>query len=127
VNNSVHNAQWPGQAAGYNHFVEDDFIEYPFTGNTNSYVGSIHDWYGTIGQCGGGWYCDTYNNWTSNFNNNQPAVPAGTDWTQYHTLGQLWIAGNTSNGFHGYVQYYFDGVGEHRHGDVGRWYWCATS
>jgi hypothetical protein len=54
LNNSRWNAQWPGQAAGYNHFVEDDFFEYDL-GTTGAYNGAIHDWYGKINQCGGGW------------------------------------------------------------------------
>jgi hypothetical protein len=46
---------------------------------------------------------------TGNFN----AVvypPAGTDYTQWHTYGQLWIPATADNGWHGYRQVYFDGV-----------------
>lgn len=115
ANNSRWTAHWPGQAAGYDHFVEDDFFEYDL-GTTGAYNGAIYDWYGTTGQCGGTWYCDINNNpnggngGTSAFTNSEPSVPSGTDWTQYHTIGQLWVAGNAANGFHGYIQDYFDGV-----------------
>ena len=122
VNNSLHSAHWPGQSptgtgptSGYNHFVEDDFFEYDL-GTTTAYNGALHDWYAQIGQCGGGWYCDINNNpaggngGPSGFTTGTPSVPGGTDWTQYHTLGSLWVAGNASNGNHGYIQRYFDGV-----------------
>jgi hypothetical protein len=115
ANSARWNAQWPGQASGYRHFVEDDFFEFDL-GTTTAYNGAIHDWYGKIGQCGGSWYCDINNNpqggngGTSGFTTGTPSVPSGTDWTQYHTIGQLWVAGNAANGFHGYVQDYFDGV-----------------
>jgi len=104
VHNSRWNAQWPGQATGYTNFVEDDFMEEPFTGNVGFYNGSIHNWYGTLGQCGGGWYCDSNNDGgSSNFNNNYVQAP-GVDYSQYHTYGQLWVAGNAANGGHGFVQ-----------------------
>ncbi len=115
VSNSLHNAQWPGQAAGFKNFVEDDFFEYDL-GTTGAYNGALHNWYGQVGQCGGGWYCDINNNpqggngGTSGFTTGTPSVPAGTDWTQYHTIGSLWVAGNAANGNHGYIQRYFDGV-----------------
>jgi len=111
VPNSRWNAQWPGQATGYVNFDEDDFMEEPFTGNVGYYNGSIHNWYGIQASCGGGWYCDSNNDGgSSNFNNNYNTLPPGTDFAQYHTYGQLWVAGNAANCGHGFVQYYFDGV-----------------
>jgi hypothetical protein len=109
--NSRWNAQWPGQAIGYDNFVEDDFMENPF-GNAGYYNGSIHNWYGIQASCGGGWYCDSNNDGgSSNFNNNYVSTP-GADFSQYHTYGQLWVAGNSANGGHGFVQYYFDGAAD---------------
>jgi hypothetical protein len=115
VNNSRRSAQWPGQVSGYSHFVEDDFFEFDL-GTTTAYNGAVHDWYGQPGTCGGGWYCDINNNpnggngGTSGFTTGTPSVPPGTDWTQYHTVGSLWVAGTAANGYHGYIQRYFDGV-----------------
>lgn len=124
VNNGRWNANWPGQTpvssggpnSGYNHFAELDFLEYDL-GTTAQFNNAFHDWYGVKNQCGGGWYCDINNNpnggngGASSFTNGQPFVPGGApDWSQYHTIGQLWVAGNAANGFNGYVQGYFDNV-----------------
>jgi hypothetical protein len=117
VNNSLHNAQWPGQPSGYVDFVENDFMELDLCNqnpNCGLYNGAVHNWYGQKGvTCGGTFYCDLNNNFGggSNFQNgNGPSVPGGTDWTQFHTFGVLWVAGNVANGGNGYIQYYFDNV-----------------
>jgi hypothetical protein len=86
-------AQWPGQVPGYLHFAEDDFFEYNLKQwyGANTYGGAIHDWYGTWNQCNNQWYCDINNapGGGSQFTNYVNTVPPGTDWTQYHTVGQL--------------------------------------
>jgi hypothetical protein len=99
-------AYWPGQIPGYYHFAENDFFEYNLKRwyGVNYYGGAVHDWYGTFNQCGNQWYCDVNNGETSVI-----TVPPSTDWTQYHTVGQLWIKGTAANGNQGSILYYFDG------------------
>ncbi len=105
-------AQWLGQVPGYVHYAENDFFEYNLKKwyGVNTYGGAIHDWYGTWNQCGNQWYCEVNNSYGggSSFTNYVITVPASTDWTQYHTVGQLWVPGTSANGNKGYVQYYFD-------------------
>jgi hypothetical protein len=97
-------AQWPGQATGYDHAIEDDFFEYddPSTG-ANVYGAALHDWYGIYkATCAPSAYC-------SKNNTNAPIhTPTTTDWSQFHTISQLWVSGATNCG-NGYVQNYFDG------------------
>ena len=103
-------SQWPGQPAGYEHFIEDDFFEYDtMWAGAATYGGAVHDWYGKWKEtCPS--FCSIANaGGPSGLNNFVIHVPAGTDWTLFHTFGQLWIAGNSANGNRGYLQYYFDG------------------
>jgi hypothetical protein len=115
VNNAIWNARWPGQAPTYNHFAALDFFAFNLVSQAK-YSNIIHDWYGIkASTCGGTWYCEANNtpgggNVASAFINGQPRVPPGTDWTQYHTIGQLWVPGSAASGFMGYVQGYFDGL-----------------
>lgn len=44
-NNALLNVQWPGQTAGYNHWIEPDILEYN-TSLPNKFGTAIHDWYG---------------------------------------------------------------------------------
>ena len=106
--------QWPGQAAGYSHFVEDDIFEYDtYSGwGANTFGGTVIDWYGIYNvTCSG--YCKVWN---------FPLAPLGTFqnaivyldpsivWTQFHRIGQLYTPGTLSNGYAGSLQWYFDGV-----------------
>lgn len=93
--------QWPGQAAGYDHFIESDFFEYdlnPYTKQLNSYGAALHDWSGI---------------WTppSGYPSNIASaptmiVPAGTDFTKLHKFGMLWVPATAKT--QGYVKFYFD-------------------
>jgi hypothetical protein len=90
------NDQWPGQAAGYEHFGENDFYEYLTNTTINS---SLHDWYGVYNvTCspGSGLYCQVQNA-------NNVTTVGTTNWTTFHRFGQLYMPG-------GYLQNYLDGV-----------------
>ena len=94
--------QWPGQAAGYAHFIEDDFFEYDtyaFAG-AQSYGAALHDWYGIWNPTAG--YSNIFNQ--TNF---VVHTPAGTDFNQFHTYAQLWVP--STNGQAAFVINYFDG------------------
>jgi len=105
--------QWPGQLTGYEHFIEDDFFEYDtsFAG-ISTFGGAIHDWYGVYKVTCPSGFCKVSNDGTSLFNNfvNKLQNTEAIDWTQFHTIGQLWVAGNNDNGNIGYIQTYFDAV-----------------
>ena len=95
--------QWPGQALGYAHFIEDDFFEYDtyaFAG-ARSYGAALHDWYGIWNPTTG--YSNVFNQ--TNF---VVQTPAGTDFNQFHTYAQLWAP--STNGQAGFVINYFDGT-----------------
>jgi hypothetical protein len=95
---SLESLQWPGQGQGYEHFIEPDFFEYDF-GNTNSYGGAIHDWYGIYNKtCHG--YCQAY---TPNY---KRTVPKNVDFSRYHGYGFLWVPATDSSS--GFAEYYFD-------------------
>jgi hypothetical protein len=92
--------QWPGQRPSYEHFVEPDFFEYDL-GQTKSYGGAVHDWYGVYNQtCTS--YCNYYN---PNF---YRPVPNTTDFNAYHRYGLLWKPATAF--VKGSLTYYFDGV-----------------
>jgi hypothetical protein len=100
---AVSPAQWPGEPSGYLHLIEDDFFEYNpnWSGNDDTYFATMHDWSGP--------YYDSVNFSNTNSTIYTSSDPA-TDWTEFHTIGQLWVPGNASNNYVGYVQNYFDGV-----------------
>ena len=92
--------QWPGQRPGYEHFVEPAFFEYDL-GQTKSYGGAVHDWYGVYNStCSN--YCNYYN---PNF---ARAVPSTTNFNTYHRYGLLWKPATAAA--KGSLTYYFDGV-----------------
>ena len=97
-------AQWPGQPPGYDHAIEDDIFEYDVFGRygPNSFGSSLHDWYGIRGVT-----CALYCRITSP---NAVVRLGKTDWTEFHTVGQLYVPGDETNGFEGSVVTYFDGV-----------------
>lgn len=94
--------QWPGQAAGYAHFSELDFMEaccghQSYVGQTE-YFTTIHDWYGL--------YLPNYG-WDYNIQNGLNFFKVGqVDWSQFHTYGCLWMP--AKDGQPGYVQWFFD-------------------
>jgi hypothetical protein len=97
---------WPGKpnnSSGdpYNDFFEVDFMQYDVT--ANSYQNGIGNWYGY--PPGGG---------TGNPDDEVPGAagsviaPSGTDFTQYHTYGCLWVVATPST--QGYLKFYLDGT-----------------
>ena len=86
---------WPGKWET----IENDIMEYnPSWGHPRQFDSTIHDW--SSGSESGN---------IGNFNS-VVYTPAGTDYTQWHTYGQLWIPASAENRWHGYRQVYFDGV-----------------
>ncbi|MGH7969179.1 MAG: hypothetical protein ACREIC_10680, partial [Limisphaerales bacterium] len=87
---SVENTPMPGWPEKWE-TIENDIMEYnPSWGHPRQWDATIHDW-SSGAECGN----------IGNFN----AVvypPAGTDYTQWHTYGQLWIPATAENGWHGY-------------------------
>ena len=74
--------------------IENDYMEYnPTWGSTGDWYSTMHDW------------CDT------NLGNANSVItaPVGTDFTQAHTYGMLWVPATAANRWHGYRQAYFDG------------------
>ena len=105
---------WPPTGSNYIHLVENDFFEFFGGGN---YAATLHDWlyspscsiYGcNISNAPGG---------GSQFANNMITM-AQVDWTQFHVIAQLWVAGS---GGTGYVQNYIDGVA------VAKTWWSDSS
>ena len=99
-------SQWPGQAAGYRHDIEADFFEaLPDDAGKDAYGGSLHEWYGILNRtCSPQQMCQVpMRHWTG-----QRAVPAGTDFTQYHRYGFLWVPATQER--NGYARFYFDGA-----------------
>ncbi len=94
---SVENMPMPGWPGKWE-TIENDIMEYnPSWGHPQQFDSTVHDWSsspkGNIGSF-----------------NSLVYPPAGTDYTQWHTFGQLWIPASAENGWHGYRQVYFDGV-----------------
>jgi hypothetical protein len=101
VEKVTYNDQWTGQALNYSHYIEFDFMEYCIGCTTvqNSYFATLHDWYG-IYKTTCAEYCNIQNPGAV------MAVPAGTDFTQPHQYGALWIPATESAS--GSIQNYFD-------------------
>jgi len=97
------NEQMPGNPSDYE-YIENDFLEYNPTWGYGGYISTIHDWSGTIASGGA-----TYDTITGNL---VVFPPVGTDLTQYHTYGTLWVPASASNGYIGYRETFFDGVAQ---------------
>lgn len=97
--------QWPGQAVGYEHWIENDFFEYLSIifgkGDAGSYGATMHDWFGTS---------PTFAGNIQNASNNIVETPSGisTVWTNFHKISQLWVPATSTS--LGYVANYFDNV-----------------
>jgi hypothetical protein len=94
---SVENMPMPGWPGKWE-TIENDIMEYnPSWGHPLQFDSTIHDWSSAA---------------AGNIGNFNAVVypPAGTDYTQWHTYGQLWIPATVQNGWHGYRQVYFDGI-----------------
>ncbi len=91
----IYSNQWPGQATGYHHGLEWDFMEYDSTLTTKFGV-AMHDDYGLTGSSA-----------TVNANTGVPSIP-GIDFSQFHKFGFLWIA--ATSGSSGVAKFYVDDV-----------------
>lgn len=109
----------PGTDGGFEHFGEDDFFEGDLTA-ADTWSTALHDWYGVYTakcvsgpQQGKSGFCNLANTGIgSSYDNYKSSLPDGgvVDWTVAHTVAQLWVPGNASNGGKGYVQNFLDGV-----------------
>jgi len=98
--------EWKGQPSGYVHTVETDFFEAirdPAGMPPNSYGGSMHDWYGVYNKSCGHGLCQV----AMPYHDGMRIVPVGTDFTQYHRFGFLWVPATVQTA--GYAKFYFDG------------------
>jgi hypothetical protein len=98
--------QWPGQPQGYKHAVEVDFFEYlylPYNVPRNIYGAGMHEWYGIQNVTCGRGFC------VQHLQKDEPKrqTPGGTDFTQYHRFGFLWVPATENKS--GYARFYFDG------------------
>ena len=121
-------AHWPGQAANYEHFMEDDFFEYDTQQNNGSWGQGLWDWSGIVavtscsgysknGVSGGSPYCGLLNNGSPQQPNNvfmcgsgAAACPYTWNVSTFHTNGHLWVAGDANNGQVGYTDNFIDGT-----------------
>jgi hypothetical protein len=99
---------WPGMpknSAGkiYNDFFEVDFMEYDV--KEYSYQNGIGNWYGYPAATRSG----THNPYQAiGGSDGSVLVPTGTDFSQYHKYGCLWVPATPST--QGYLKFYFDDV-----------------
>ncbi|TDE09890.1 glycoside hydrolase family 16 protein [Jiangella asiatica] len=97
--------QWPGQAAGYSHYIELDFMEH-FSDPRQSYVCTVHDWSGPYATPPGS---DDDPFWWYDIANGNNIVQVGpVDWSEFHTYSCYWAPQNGSTP--GHVQWFFDGL-----------------
>jgi len=98
-------SHWPGQPPGYKHSVEADFFEYlylPYNVPRNIYGAGLHEWYGIQNVTCGHGLCAQH----MRMEEPKRPAPVGTDFTQYHRFGFLWVPATDNSS--GYVRYYFD-------------------
>jgi hypothetical protein len=89
---------WPGQAAGYEHYLELDIMEYIWSGvRPSSYMATLHDWYGV--------YTSGFNDVNNGAANVMPVSDVSL-FNSFHRYGVLWVPATAST--KGYIQYYFD-------------------
>jgi hypothetical protein len=99
-------SQWQGQPAGYQHSVEVDILEYlylPYNVPRNIYGAGMHDWFGIPNVTCSRALC------AQHMDREEPKrkTSEGTDFTQYHHFGFLWVPATNSTA--GYARFYFDG------------------
>lgn len=137
-------AQWPGQAAGYEHFIENDFFEFDIpsaTGN-QGFGSALVDWSGVGGSSNcptytytGPGYCGLLNNGDNGVVNNvficKNAACTGVTWNEatFHNMGSLWVAADANNGQIGYRRQFIDGVEmvDHGSGNPSKVSWSKTT
>lgn len=98
---------WNGDAGtGYDNHIEPDFFEYDIQGSPpNRYGGTLHNWYGAYkSTCSPSSYCD----WHTPSSVNLRTAPPGTDFTNYHAVGFLWVPATAASP--GSATYFFDRV-----------------
>lgn len=101
----------PGQATGFEDFIEMDFMEYnvqQLQGSEFVYSGSITNWYGVYGQtctdaAGDKLYCNISNDYPSKLRQ----LGSSVDFSQFHAYGALWVPATATSD--GYIEWYFDG------------------
>jgi hypothetical protein len=99
--------QVPGQAAGFENFIEMDFMEYDLENgqrNDEVYGGTLINWYGLWKKTCPDSYCAIQNSYASKIR----PLTSTVNFSDYHAYGALWVpATDTSDG---YIQWYFDGA-----------------
>lgn len=99
--------QWTGQAAGYGNWIEIDAPEFD-VGNTTQMGHGMHNFYGIPNvTCGAGVTCDVNTGSYPGFIS-PVTVPSGTNFTQLHRYGYLWIPATATT--QGSMTWYFDDV-----------------
>jgi len=102
--NLVGSNQWPGQSPDYVHSIETDFFEGMHISpqpKSPGYGGAMHDWYGVRDKT-----CANLCTVNMPFSEGFRVVPAGTDFTQFHRYGFLWVPATKTSA--GYAKFYFD-------------------
>lgn len=94
--------QWPGQAAGYGHFIETDIFEFirNQAAYPNAYASTLHDWYGLWNPTDGWRVVD------SDFTDGTMVQSAGTDYTKFNTVGMLWVPATPTTD--GSIKFFFN-------------------
>jgi hypothetical protein len=94
--------QWPGQPAGYGHFIEADIFEFirSQTLYPKAFASTLHDWYGVWSPTAGWQVVD------SDFNDGTMTQSVGTDYTQINTVGMLWIPATPTTD--GSIRFFFN-------------------
>jgi hypothetical protein len=99
--------QVPGMPAGYENFIEMDFMEYNIEGlekNDHVYSGSLINWYGRWGDSCDGQFCTIHNPYSSKIRQ----LPEDVDFSEYHAYGARWVPATDRS--RGSISWYFDGV-----------------
>jgi hypothetical protein len=95
---SNRNIQWPNQSLGFGNWIEADVVEFNASGL--AYGIAMHNWYGTP--------ADTKDANTGKISGSPVTTPAGTDFSQPHKYGLLWVPATSST--KGYAKWFFDDV-----------------
>jgi hypothetical protein len=93
---SNRNVQWPNQPLGFGNWIEADVVEFNASGQ--AYGIALHNWYGEA--------TDTKDVGTATLLGSPVTTPAGTDFSQPHKYGLLWVPATSST--KGYAKWFFD-------------------
>jgi hypothetical protein len=100
---------WNGDpSTNFDNHVELDIFEYlvPKQDKGDDYGGTMHNWYGTYQVTCGPPPATPYCDWHTPTSTNTRTVPAGTDFTRYHSIGLLWVPATATT--KGSATFYFD-------------------